>query len=362
MAQIPTTATMSAEVASLMDRLQQAEAASNADEQAHVYKLLSQHYSRTCQWDAAEDAARRGLAVARNATNRQRLGDALNRLGAVLMDTRSAAAVEPLHEGLEVFRQLGDKAGQARVHINLGIIHTKDGRSAQAVHEYQMAAQAARAGNDDGLVGLAELNSGVLLLETGQFNAAVQPLDAALAAFTKSGDQRLQMLTRFNQAHVARESGDHPRAIAIYNDVITVASAMQMLDVELGALAGRGLSALARNDLKAAQADAAAIDRKLADRPNWAFQGRELVEALVVRIAIVSKEVEKAIVRLTDALPMQRDASAVTWLLADCAPPLLNAGGFLPASVLRRRDDQSIADANARRSQTKDVEIAAGHL
>ena len=336
MAQIPTTAKMSDEVVSLMDRLQQAEAASNADEQAHVLKLLSQHYSRTCQWDAAEDAARRGLAVARKAPNRQRLGDALVRLGAVLMDTRSEGAVEPLTEALEVFRQIGDKSGQARCHINLGIIHMKDGRSAQAVHEYQAGSQAAREGKAHDLVGAAELNSGVLLLETGQFMAAVQPLDSALAAFIKTGDKRLEMLTRFNQAHVARESGDHPRAIATYTEVITVAAQMAMLDVELGALAGRGLSALARNDVKAAQADAASIDKKLAGRPQWAFQGRELVEALVVRIAIVTKEMEKAIVRLTEALPLQRDASAVTWLLADCAPPLLKAGGFLPVSILAR--------------------------
>ena len=337
MAQIPTPATMlSDEVASLNDRLQKAAAASNADEQAHVLKLLSQHYSRTCQWDAAEDAARRGLAVARQATNRQRLGDLLTRLGAVLMDTRSAGAVEPLSEALEVFRQIGDKSGQARCHVNLGIIHMKDGRSAQAVHEYQAAAQAAREGNAHDLVGLAELNSGVLLLETGQFNAAVQPLESALAAFVKVGDQRLEMLTRFNQAHVARESADHGKAIAIYNDVVTRAAELQMLDVELGARAGRGLSALAKNDVKAAQADAHAIEQKLADRPSWQFQGRELVEALMVRLAIVTKEVEKAIVRLTDALPMQRDASAVTWLMADCAPELLKAGGFLPISLLAR--------------------------
>jgi hypothetical protein len=144
------------------------------------------------------------------------------------------------------------------------------------------------------------------------------------------------MLTRFNQAHVARESGDHARAVTIYNDVITSASQMEMLDVELGARAGRGLSALARNELEAAQTDASAIDQKLADRRNWAFQGRELVEALMVRISIVTKEMEKAIVRLTDALPIQRDASAVTWLLADCAPTLLKAGGFLPVSILAR--------------------------
>ena len=77
MAQIPTTASsLSMEATSLLERLQKAEAASNADEQAYVLKLLSQHYSRTCQWDLAEETATKGIAVARNATNRQRLGDA----------------------------------------------------------------------------------------------------------------------------------------------------------------------------------------------------------------------------------------------------------------------------------------------
>jgi len=336
MTQIPTTAdrTMSDEVASLTDRLQKAEAASNADDQAYVLKLLSQLYSRTCQWDAAEDTARKGLAVARKAINRQRLGDALTRLGAVLMDTRSEGAVEPLTEALGIYREIGDQAGQSRCHVNLGIIHQKDGRIAQAVNEYQAASKAARAGNAQDMVGLAELNSGVLLLETGQFMAAAQPLDSALEAFTKAGDKRLMLLTQFNQAHLAREAGDHGRATTIYNDVVTTSATMKMLDVELGALAGRGLSSLAKGDVNAAQADLKTIESKLADRPTWAFQGRELVEALFVRISIAAKETERAVERIVAALPKQRDASAMTWLLADCMPPLSKAGGFIPTSIL----------------------------
>ena len=100
-----------------------------------------------------------------------------------------------------------------------------------------------------------------------------------------------------------------------------------------------GLAALAKGDANAAQMWISRRSRsKLADRQSWAFQGRELVEALFVRTSIAAKETERAIERqfVDVCCPSSADASAVTWLLADCMPTLFKAGGFVPTSILAK--------------------------
>jgi hypothetical protein len=91
----------------------------------------------------------------------------------------------------------------------------------------------------------------------------------------------------------------------------------------LGAIAGGGLCALELGRLEAARIAASEVEEMIEDRPNW-FQGREIAEALIIRVAAASGDVPDALSRFDRAVGLA-DASDIynaAWLTAICAEAL----------------------------------------
>jgi hypothetical protein len=90
-------------------------------------------------------------------------------------------------------------------------------------------------------------------------------------------------------------------------------------DVELGALAGAGLVALRMGAVEDAREVLDDVEARMQARPDW-FQGRELAEALRVRIAAVDST-NRAVAMFYRALALAETADfyGAAWLIAECA-------------------------------------------
>lgn len=90
--------------------------------------------------------------------------------------------------------------------------------------------------------------------------------------------------------------------------------------MEIGALAGAGLAELDLNSVPAAEQLAERVEAMLSTRFAW-FQGRELVEALQLRLEARRVSVSSTRARLLATLSRveMQDPYAALWLAAECA-------------------------------------------
>jgi tetratricopeptide (TPR) repeat protein len=252
------------------------------------------------------------------------LAEALTRLGTSMMDRRSEEAASFYHRALAGFRSVGDRCGEARCYINIGIIHQRGGEVPAAEAAYDRALEAANSAHAVDLAGLASLNLGVLYLRRGQVDLASERYEAALARFTESANESHRLATLYNMAHVARESEDWATASALYDQVVAVAARIGQPDVELGARAGQALAALAVGARSVAEDAMRWIRTNVEPRPDWWFQGRDLVDALRIRLAAERGDDAHAMRLLHEAVAIagRHDPYVAAYLVAECAPSL----------------------------------------
>jgi hypothetical protein len=147
----------------------------------------------------------------------------------------------------------------------------------------------------------------------------------ALHEFTSANSEPHRLATLLNLAHLARENGHWDDSVSLYAEVIALAIRTGQPDVELGARAGAGLTALAVGRVGAAEEEARTIAARLDARPGWWFWGREIVDALLVRLAAGNRDFTGASRMLNEGIQMSEahnDLYATAWLVAECAPAL----------------------------------------
>jgi len=293
-------------------------------EEAAVLNMISQYQGRLGEWRDAEEVARAAVAAAEEADDGRLLAEALTRLGTSMMDRRSVEAGEFYQRALALFRTVGDRCGEARCHINIGIIHQRSGEVTAAEAAYDAALEAAKEAHAVDLAGLASLNLGVLYLRRGQLELASERYDAALERFTESSNEAHRLATLYNMAHLARESDDWATASALYDQVVAVAARIGQPDVELGARAGQALAALAVGSRSVAEDAMRWIRTNVEPRPEWWFQGRDLVDALRIRLAAERGDDAHALRLLHEAVAIagRHDPYVAAYLVAECAPSL----------------------------------------
>jgi hypothetical protein len=108
-------------------------------------------------------------------------------------------------------------------------------------------------------------------------------------------------------------------------------------DIAIGAHAGAGLAALRLNALPLARAALDAARRTLGARTDWWFQGRELFEALAIRLDVESGRFDAALARFHPAVEhlAPQDIYAAAWLVADCAAVLADRDPAVWSAVER---------------------------
>jgi tetratricopeptide (TPR) repeat protein len=268
----------------------------------------------------------------------------LKRLGMSLMDRRPAESSGFFHRALSLFCSVSDRCGEAACHINIGIIHQKSGELAAAEASYDRALEAAKSAHAVDLAGLAALDLGVLYFRRGQSELAGERFEEALKAFTESASEAHRLVTLYNMAHLARETEDWAMASSLYEQVIAVASRIGQPDVALGARAGQALAALAMGQRAVAEDAMHWIRANVEPRPEWWFQGREMVDALRVRLAAERGDDAHAIRLLQESVKISReqDPYIAAYLVAECAPSLMRSTDALVALI-----DSVAPDVNA---------------
>jgi tetratricopeptide (TPR) repeat protein/transcriptional regulator with XRE-family HTH domain len=156
------------------------------------------------------------LAAARQAEDRPGQARALMLLSRVRTNDQ-AAAIAAAGQALELYRDLGDRAGQAKALDGLGLLHRLAGDypSAAACH-HQALALFRDIGN---WRGQAEARSGlgVVQQETGDYQAAAASHQQALELYRDVGDRYGEMDALINLGDVQRLTGDYQAATATFH-------------------------------------------------------------------------------------------------------------------------------------------------
>jgi diguanylate cyclase (GGDEF)-like protein/putative nucleotidyltransferase with HDIG domain len=297
-------------------------------EEVELLGMLSRVYARRGDPIEARRLARLSVDVADRFGEPAMLANTLMYLGSALIESEAAEALDCYQRALSRFVALGDLFGQARAQINIGIAHSRNGANDESGVAYATALELGRTTHSPDITGLAALNLGVLRMKVGQLDDADACFTEALERFALLNNEPHRLAALYNQANLARERDDHERAIRLYGDAAVVATAMDQLDVELGARAGQGLAYLALGRSTDAKACLQSCNMRLRDRADWWFQGRELLEALAIRIHLHARDVDAARARFAEGLALAEasDTYGAAWLVADVAGLLADVG------------------------------------
>jgi diguanylate cyclase (GGDEF)-like protein len=292
-------------------------------ERVSLLSLISQAHSRLGERAAAEKIAWECVRMAEGLGDSTLLADALNRLGISIEQDHPTRAAEIYRRALEIYRNAGDYRGQARCHNNLGIAATLQCRWEEAQRELTTAISLGRSAGTPDLWGLAALNLGVVYLKCGEYDRARELYGEALALFAAVKNSERQLYALYNLARLDQERGEHESAAELYDVASSLAQRIGQSDVEIGSLAGAGLSLLRQGKSDAARVAFLSADERMRSRPDW-FQGRELVEALSVRIAAEDGRIEDAVRQFDRAIALAEasDLYSAAWLTAACADVL----------------------------------------
>ena len=293
-------------------------------ERVALLTMISQAHSRLGEREAAERTAADAVKIGERAHDSTLLADALVRLGITREPVDADEAARHYQRALEMFRAVGDFRGQARCHNNLGIVHQLRSEWTAAQDQLDCAIALARSSGMREVWGLAALNSGVMALKRGEFDRASDRFGEALALFGAMKSTERQLYAVYNLAHLDRERGDLEAAAELYDVSLALAKAIGQSDVEIGARAGAGIALLDMGKDVAARVASLDAAERLRARPEW-FQGRELAEALRIRMLARDGKALEARRRLDEALAMaaEVDVYGAAWLAAHCAPSLL---------------------------------------
>jgi len=303
-------------------------------ERVALLTMISQTHSRLGARDAAERVARECVTLAERLGDPVLLAESVGRLGATVEGDSLDAAAHCYRRALALYEAAGDARGQAICHDSLGVVQSHRGEWAVARESLRRAiALGRRAGTPD-LRGLFALDLGVVEFKVGDYDRARELFGEALALFAEVKNSEMELHALYNLAHVDRERGELAAAAELYDAAGSLARRIEQADVEVGAVAGAGLARLRLGRLGAARAACREAEARAAARGEW-FRGRELLEALAVRVAVAEGDVARAAERYerARALAEGKDAYGARWLTAEC-------GGVLRGEGRASRDER----------------------
>jgi tetratricopeptide (TPR) repeat protein len=306
-------------------------------ERVALLNMISQAHSRLGERAMAETSALESVKLGERLGDTALLADSLVRLGVTREPLNSDESEGMYRRALELYRGVGDYRGMARCHNNLGITFQLRGEWASAQEELDRAIAAARNAGMREVWGLAALNAGVMALKRAEYDRAGDRFGEALAIFGAMKNTERQLYAVYNLAHLERERGELDAATELYDVAGSLARSIGQSDIEIGARAGYGLSLLEQGKDVAARVASLESAERLRTRTEW-FQGRELAEALRVRILAADGRTADARRRLDEALALATDADwyGAAWLTANCAPTMLQGDAEYVRGVVDR--------------------------
>lgn len=292
-------------------------------ERVAILLATSQTHGRLGDQRTAERIASEGVTMAESIGDSSLLTDALIRHGNTMLTEAPGQAHAIYSRALALSEDNGDARRQALVLTNLGIAAQFESRLDEAIDAYGRAIAVARSGGMPDRWGLAALNLGVLSQRCGDYDRARELFAEALALFAAVKHSAYQLAALFNMGHLDRELGLWDSAAEVYEATIPLAQRIGQAEIEIGATAGAGLCAIDLGRIDEARAAMKLIQERIDQRPDW-FQGREIAEALFVRLAVLDGRPIEGFSRLTSALALAEtsDLYSAAWLTAVCAESL----------------------------------------
>jgi tetratricopeptide (TPR) repeat protein/GGDEF domain-containing protein len=276
----------------------------NADpERAAILLLISQTHWRLGDPVAAKRVAEECVEIAERVGDPALLCDSCNRLAITVQLEDAAHARALFNRSLVLATDIGDVVRRVGRLNNLGILELIENNWDEARAVLRAAVDEARTAGLTEFWGRASLNSGVLAARVGEYDAAAEYLGDALQLCANVQNSELQLYATYNLAHLERDRGRIREAGETYELVMALAQRIGQAEVEYGARAGFGLCELSNGAVESARRAAAQVEPFLGSRTDW-FQGRELGEALILRLALLDGQPEQAVERLSRALAL----------------------------------------------------------
>lgn len=295
-------------------------------ERVAILILVSQTHSRLGDDRMAEQSAAEAMSMAETLSDPRLLADAALRLGGCLLTAAPTRAHDLVTRAVGLYESLGDIRGQVRCQNSLGVIAQFEGHVADAVAAFTQAVSMAKVAGMPDVGGAAALNLGVMQQKQGEFDKARGLFSDAMTSFAAVKHSELQVVALFNMASNERELGAFESAAELYATTTSLADRIGHQNIEIGSLAGAGMCYLGLNQLDRARSLAAEVKPQLEQRPDW-YQGRELAEALIIRVAALNGEFDEALSRFETAVNAAEAADVYTavWLTLACAEALNHA-------------------------------------
>jgi GGDEF domain-containing protein/tetratricopeptide (TPR) repeat protein len=292
-------------------------------ERVAILTLASQTYGRLGEGRMAEQCASEAVQMSESMGDVGLTANALLRLGSCIMTDSPTRARETITRAFQLFESIGDIRGQAACQNSIATATQFEGRLLEARSAYALAMSMARVAGMSDIGAVSALNLGVLIQKQGEFDRARELFAESMTSFSAMKNSQYQLIALFNMAHCERELGAWASAAELYSTTSPLADRIGHGDVEIGSLAGAGLCFLELGKLDRARTAASEVQQRLDRRPEW-FQGRELVEALLVRVTALDGNADLALSRFETALSAAEsvDVYLAVWLTLNCASTL----------------------------------------
>lgn len=256
-------------------------------ERASILLISSQMLARLGEQRESQHVAEECLGIAERCADPVLLADCYNRVAVANLLSDAPRARSLFDKALEVIVPLRDAMRRSRTLNNIGILDMMENRWTAAHDSFTSAVEFARTAGLTEHWGRAALNLGVLAIRTANFESAASWLGEALRIGAEAQSSELQLAATYNLANLARDTGDFARARDTYELANDLAERIGQSEIQLGAMAGLALSDLASGRIEEAREIHEQLQPRLSSFSDW-FQGRELVEALGIRLAILS--------------------------------------------------------------------------
>ena len=322
----------------------------NADpERAAILLLISQTHWRLGDPVAAKRVAEECVNIAERVGDPALLCDSCNRLAITVQLEDAAHARALFNRSLVLATDIGDVVRRVGRLNNLGILELIENNWDEARTVLRTAVDEARTAGLTEFWGRAALNSGVLAARVGEYDAAAEYLGDALQLCANVQNSELQLYATYNLAHLERDRGRIREAGETYELVMALAQRIGQAEVEYGARAGFGLCELATGAVESARNAAELVGPFLDSRTDW-FQGRELGEALALRLELQEGRPAAAVARLTEALALANpsDVYGAAWLTAEFGEEMRPHAPDLVIEALNRYASRPEVLANPR--------------
>jgi diguanylate cyclase (GGDEF)-like protein/putative nucleotidyltransferase with HDIG domain len=304
--------------------------AEHADEEAvSLHVMVAEAYGALGDADASERSARRAVRLSAARGDRRGHAEALLRLGASLPLARCEETLDRYREALALFIRLGDKHGQTRCWLATGDVHAGTGRLAAAREALEVALDTARQAHAPDLAAIATFGLGTLDYKAGALGRSRDRLDEALRLFTSVRDEAKRVAVLLTSGHVARDDGRLVDALSAYDAAAARATELDDEANVAAAHAGAGLALLDGDDAANAEQRLRQAEEVLSGGTvaPW-FSGRELIDALAIRLAALAGHAGLAADGFARALALAEpnDSFAAVRLVAESATTLAGVG------------------------------------